>query len=285
MSKFINFSVVFLSILFLNSCESKKEAAKVESKFYTDSIYSNHLSEYRKHNIYLPQDFDASKNYPIIYATDGGKIKGKNPYTIAIDSLINNNIIKPVILITSFCNTKVADSTIMTTGDGKAVTLNYRNFEYIDVYNSESENPDLQNRFKNHMRYFKDELIPQVEKKINQNLKKSERYFYGVSNGAGFGMSLLNTHPDVIGTYLCFSTFGGNIQTSIWDANTKYPDLYLNYGNKEPEFLKMDADFLKEKYKELGLFADISAFDGGHDFKKWNEAYINVISKILKTEE
>ncbi len=42
-----------------------------KSEFSTDSIFSKHLNEYRKHNVYLPKGFDKENEYPIIYATDG----------------------------------------------------------------------------------------------------------------------------------------------------------------------------------------------------------------------
>ena len=134
------------------------------------------------------------------------------------------------------------------------------------------------------MKYFNDELIQTVEKKYKQKLDKNDRYFYGVSNGAGFGMSLLNKHPNTIGTYLCFSTFGGNIRSNTWKDDTEYPKLYMEYGSEEYSFLKKDANYLKRKYEELGLFGKFNEFEGGHDSEKWKEKFIEIISKILVTE-
>jgi predicted esterase len=129
---------------------------------------------------------------------------------------------------------------------------------------AETENQLLAARFPNHVSYFNNELISDVEAKFNQKLNKKDRYFYGFSNGAGFGLSLLNTHPNTIGTYLCFSTFGGNAQTNDWKKGVDYPDLYLKYGTLE-SFLKEDADFLKSKYTELNKFIEVEEFEGGHD--------------------
>ena len=83
---------------------------------------------------------------------------------------------------------------------------------------------------------------------------------------------------------MCFSTFGGDIQENVWKHNTDYPKLYLEYGSEEPFFLKEDAEFLKAKYEELNLTANINEFDGGHDIKKWNEKFIEIISKELASE-
>jgi len=266
------------------SCDSKKSTELSNSEFFTDSIYSKHLNEYRKHNIYLPQGFNDKKEYPIIYATDGSEIREKSFYKTTLDSLIENQIIKPVILIVSHSNNKIADSTSVTLGNGNKVKLGYRNFEYINDYAKTSRDSTLINRFKNHMQYFSDELISNVENKLNQKPNKRNRYFYGVSNGAGFGLSLLNTYPNKIGTYLCFSTFGGDIQENVWKDDTDYPKLYLQYGSEEPFFLKEDAEFLKSKYEELNLTANINEYDGGHDNKKWNEKFIEIITIELTNE-
>jgi enterochelin esterase-like enzyme len=269
--------IIFLGFICISisSCQTKKGISDSGSRFYTDSIYSNFLAEYRKHSIYLPKGFNRKKKYSIIYATDGNSnITAKKR---ELDSLINNRIIKPLVFIASYSNNKIADSS-STFGNGKKMYATYRNFEYV-----KQEGSLLANRFQNHMRYFSEELIPQVEKKLNQNLTKEDRCFYGVSNGAGFGLSLLNTYPNIIGTYICFSTFGGDIQTNTWQKGIQYPNLYLQYGSEEPSFLKEDAEFLKSKYKEFNLTCEIKEFSGGHNNKYWSVGFNEVISKLTKT--
>ncbi len=287
MKHIINLFILSIFTLSLISCEVKtKQHVRLESEsqFYTDSIFSKQLSEFRKHNVYLPKNFDSKLKYPIIYATDGNTNIENSFYKIVLDSLINHYIIKPIILVASYSNSKIADSTSTKTGDGKKVYLQYRNFEYVDRKPNRIEDSLLVNRFNNHMNYFKDELITAVETIFNQNLSKENRYFYGVSNGSGFGMSLLNTFPNKIGTYICLSTFGGDIQENVWQEGIRYPNLYLQYGSEEPFFLKDDADYLKAKYAELNLFAEIKAFDGGHDYKKWQEAFTQTITTLFKAE-
>ena len=272
--------IIGLSII---SCQSKKSKSNSKSEYFTDSIYSKSLNEFRKHNIYLPKGFDKTKRYPIIYSTDGNEIKDSSFYQKTLDSLIQNNIIKPTILIKSYSNKKIADSS-GTKGNGDKLYLAYRNFEYVNQYYSDIHSPKLAKRFENHMKYFTNELIPHVENKFDQKLNKGDRYFYGVSNGAGFGLSMLNSHPNTIGTYLCFSTFGGDIQTNSWNPKVNYPKLYLEYGSEEPFFLKEDADFLRTKYDELNLSAEVNEYNGGHDYKRWNEKFIEIISKELANE-
>ncbi|TQD34021.1 alpha/beta hydrolase [Haloflavibacter putidus] len=282
----IKIGIILFGILgvFLTSCDSKKAPNLSQSEFFTDSIYSKHLKEYRKHNVYLPKGFEKVKKYPILYATDGSNKIENSFIKKSLDSLIENKIIEPIIYVGSHSNGKIADSTSTKTGNGKKVYLQYRNYEYVNHPFIESINPKLANRFKEHMQYFKEELITSVEQKFDQNVTKGSRYFYGVSNGAGFGLSMLNNHPNIIGTYFCFSTFGGDIQTNVWKPNVDYPKLFLEYGSDEPFFLKEDANFLKTKFNELNLVAEINEFNGGHDYKIWNEKFIEIISKELAVE-
>jgi predicted alpha/beta superfamily hydrolase len=266
--------------ILITSCESKKSIQPEQSEFLTDSIFSESLSEYRKHNVYLPKGFSREKKYPIIYATDGNS-NLTNKKTL-LDSLIDNKIIKPLILIASFANGKVADSTSMTLGNGERHNLTYRYFEYVDQeFPEDNKYPHLEKTFKNHLDYFSKELIQYVEKELNQTPTRNDRYFYGVSNGAGFGLSLLNSKPDLIGTYLCFSTFGGNIQSNIWKENVDYPNLYYRYASEET-FLQGDAEFLKLKYDELNSFIEIKVFDGKHSNKFWEKEFNEIIIEILK---
>ena len=122
-----NIFVLLVLSLFI-SCKSNKTIVEMDSKYYTDSIYSNSLSEYRKHNIYLPKGFSPNKSYPIVYATDGNDIKDNSFIDKTLDSLINNNIINPIIYVESHSNRKIADSS-GTIGNGKKYYLSYRNFD------------------------------------------------------------------------------------------------------------------------------------------------------------
>lgn len=268
-------------ILLITSCKTKIATITTESIYFTDSIYSKSISEYRKHNIYLPKNFNSDKNYPIVYATDGFTIKENSFLKKNLDSLIENNIIKPIIFVESHSNTKIADSTSTTFGDGRKAYLQYRNFEYVDNDSGTQDLKHLSNRFKNHMSYFKNEFIIRIEKQFHQKKSKNDRFFYGYSNGAGFGMELLNRNTELIGTYLCFSTFGGGIQTNTWKKDAKYPNLYMIYGSKEPDFLKEESQIMKKVYQDSNSFAEIRSFEGGHDYKIWEAELIKLLTKLF----
>jgi enterochelin esterase-like enzyme len=271
-----NIFILLIVSLFI-SCNSTKNTIVSESQYYTDSIYSNYLAEYRKHNIYLPKGFDSKKNYPIIYKTDGITIDERRFYKETLDSLINNKIIHPIILVESHCNTKIADSTSTKTGDGKTVKRMFRYFEYVENQTNETV---LLKRFPNHMNYFKNEMMVQIEKQFKQKIKKSNKYFYGFSNGGDFGLSLLNKHPELIGTYLCFSSVGMN-SSKDWKKEINYPNLYIVYGTEEGEWVSQQNEFMKKVYSDSNSFAEIRSFEGGHDYKIWNQELIKLLTKLF----
>nr|WP_321222556.1 alpha/beta hydrolase-fold protein [uncultured Psychroserpens sp.] len=248
--------------------------------FLTDSLYSTSLGQYRKHNVYLPKGFTTQNNYPIIYATDGNS--DLTHKKIVLDSLIDHKIIKPLILVASFANGKVADSTSMTIGNGEPHNLTYRYFEYVNQdFPDDNMYPHLENTFKSHLTYFSEELIQHVEKKLNQTPTRNDRYFYGVSNGAGFGLSLLNIKPDLIGTYICFSPFGGDITSkTIWKLDKQYPNLYYRYATEE-FFLKEDVEFLTSKYLASNSKIEVKEFEGKHNDKFWKKEFNEIITMIF----
>ena len=266
----------FLVCYNLSSCQSN---VLNPSQFYTDSIYSEHLSEYRKHNIYLPENYEQGKSYPIIYATDGGEITDNNVNIKTLDSLIHNKIIQPVIYIESYCNRKIADSVSLGTGEKRY--LNYRNYEYVEANYVEGVNPIFSNSFRNHMLYFKDELIPSVERKLKIKVSKKDRAFYGFSNGAGFGLNLSNRYPELIEHFICFSTLGSNVENLKWDKTVAYPKLSIKYGNEEPTFFQEETEKITEKYKSVNAFYKLDVFNGGHDYKKWNEEFAKSLIELF----
>ncbi|MGB0897480.1 MAG: alpha/beta hydrolase [Flavobacteriaceae bacterium] len=279
--------LTLLTISFvITSCHTKHTLLKSKSKLYTDSIYSKHLSEFRKHNIYLPKNFNPKNKYPIIYATDGSEINEEGFYfresMKTFDSLIDNNIIKPFIFIASYYNKNNTNIIIDSTKKGNKLYYPFRNIEYQKFKPTQINDSVFTNIFNNHMLYFKNELISHIEHEFNQHLNKNDRYFYGSSAGAGFGISLLNDFPNKIGTYICFSTSGGDIQLKHWKRNITYPTLYFQYGIKE-EKLQKDADYLRLKYQVLNSNYYTKQFNGGHNYEIWDKEFIKIITQLFKT--
>jgi len=274
-----------IALFCLASCGNIKviHESGSKSKYFMDSLYSKSLGEYRKHNIYLPPKFNRQNSYPIIYATDGSSFLHNEVFQKTLDSLILSGIIKPLVFVESYSNTKIADSTSVTLANGNFAHLAFRNYEYIK-YTPPSTDTSLAHRFSNHMRYFVDELIPQVELQLNQRINKSDRYFYGYSNGAGFGINLMSSHPDLIGSFLCFSMIGGSVERIEWGENVDYGSLYLKYGSKESAFLESHVVYLKEQFEQWRMVCDVEVYDGGHDIEIWNVKFIEMLILLFKLE-
>ncbi|MEA1786827.1 alpha/beta hydrolase-fold protein [Arenibacter sp. GZD96] len=280
-----NFGLILILNLItipISYCQQSGQENNTISKIHTDSIFSKYLEEHRRHNVYLPPYFDSKRNYRVIYGTDGNESSWKDVIISVLDSLIENEIIEPVIYIGSHSNNKNIASTSMKTEDGMTINIQYRNFEYVENFGAGAPFKALTDRFENHLLYFKDELIPFIEEKFGLNPTKRNRLFYGVSNGAGFGANFLNKHPDVIGTYICFSTLGSNVSHNEWKDNIEYPNLYLEYGNEEDEIFKNEANELKRMYEQSNSKCELIKFNGGHDYEKWNERFALKIAELLK---
>ncbi len=275
-------SIVFYSVLCV-TCFGQNP-----SQYFTDSIYSENLKEYRLFNVYLPKNYDSDLRYPVIFKTDGGKIENAHSsYSLLLDSLIDNNRIKPIVLIEEHCNQKIAE--YAQQGKSDSVAIQYRNYEYVKSNSDHSSDSILSKTFDNHLHFFIDEFIPTTTTKYHLSNEKSMRHFYGTSNGAGFGVFLFNTNPDIIGTYICYSTLGSN--TISFDRNTKllqwakktaYPTLYLKYGSLEPEFFKTESEAIVRKCKKTKIDYHLSIYDGGHDQNKWLKEFEKQLIQLFE---
>lgn len=266
-------AIIFsLSLTSSVGIEKAFEKPLSESKIVIDTIFSTNLNEHRFISTYLPKGYTKSKTYPVIYSTDGQIIV--DPYSKALDSIIATKVIPEFILVGVYSNEKKVPNS----------DSGCRNFEYIKGWAEEwaDENDTLLNsRFSNHFKFFSKEAINFIEKKYSVAKSKNERHFYGVSNGAGFGVTLGSENPDLFSNYLCFSMVGGNYENLKW-TKSNFPYYYLSYGSEEPvQFIiaskKFDKFLTKKKFKH-----SLSIYDGGHDRKKWKKEFLKILPEIIK---
>ena len=62
-----------------------------------DSVYSTILKEKRNLSIYLPENFDANKKYPVVYLLDGKT--NFHSFTGIINHLSNTDVIPEMIVV------------------------------------------------------------------------------------------------------------------------------------------------------------------------------------------
>ncbi len=245
------------------------------SRYYTDSIYSKSLSEYRVHNIYLPPNFDPSKSYRVIYATDGFPITSNDTRQQLFDSLINGGYMAPVIFAASYCNRNNTNS-YMTLGTGEKIYNSYRYYDYVMNAALSDEDAAYKDRYTQHASYFQNEFIPAIENHLKISVTPKDRIFFGFSNGAGFGVSFLNLHPEVIGTYLCMSPVGTSEDMLKWNKPA-YPALYMSYGKLEGPYVSGSVKEVKKGIKKKTTTCEVREFDCGHDYSMWNAEMIRLL--------
>ena len=265
------------------SCNSKPNDQSLnESRYYTDSIYSVELKQYRKHDIYLPAGFDPTEEYPILFAADG-QFGGPDDYLkTTLDSLIEQEVIPPIIYAGSHSNSTETDVAMGQDENGNSFAMQYRFFEYVESEDWSEVDPSLDQIFQRHMNYFTQEFIPAIESEFGQKNSGLNRLFYGVSNGAGFGANLLNKYPDIIGTYILYSTLGSNANKNSWKVSRKYPNLYLQYGSDEGKAFREEAELLRSKYEASNSMVDLKEYQGGHEEAIWKVLLPQTLGDIFK---
>jgi len=252
--------LLLLIFIIFTACGQKSPLESVE-------MHSEALNEDRNLSIYIPNEFDANKEYNVIYCTDGQFINAQ--YKNKLDSLIDSKIIEPIIIIGVHSNEKeIPDS-----------YFEYRNYEYLESLGVGETNSDLSHRFQNHLTFFVDEVPKEIESKYH--LKIKNKYFYGVSNGAGFGISLATYYPNLFKGYILYSIAGAEYENLNWDINKTYPFLLMAYGDEENENIIQSSEKFSTFLHEKKYPHTLKKYKGGHKREDWLEQFIEDM-KLLK---
>ena len=236
-----------------------------------DSVYSKNLEQYRSFYVYLPPKYSKTVKYPVVYATDG-QILTDSLYFDRMDSLIENKKLKPFIMISVFSNEKKVENDF----------LEYRNYEYLKSF-ANTKRIDNKHLFNAHLKFFTEELIKYTEEKYSITTKFRERYLYGFSNGAAFCLALSFEYPNLFGSYILPSMYGGDFAINELLAKKDETKLlskyYFSYGTKESynEIL-----LIKKLEKQKQINCTISKFNGGHERTKWAGEFLNYMKNNLK---
>ncbi len=236
-----------------------------ESQFFKDSLYSKSLNEQRILTVYLPAGYDTSSIvYPVIYTTDGQLIT--ESYRHRMDSLIANNLVRPFVLIGSHSN-----ETLVKGG------LELRNYDYLPG-NPKVKSP-YSNRFEDHMFFFTRELLAYIESHYRVSQKPEERTFYGISNGADFGVSLALAHSDQFKRFIVLSIFQGTKEKLKWKENDGIY-LYLGYGLKEEDHVSKEALRLEKYCIKKKVSHTLVTWNGEHVRKYWEITFVKALLRL-----
>ena len=253
----IKFFFLFLCMAIYTFCHGQ------ESKIEHFVFYSNSLEEPRELTVYIPEDFNSEHNYRVIFCTDGQLLNEQ--YKHKLDTVFSTKTLSPFVIIGVNSNEKQIPNSY----------FDYRSFEYIE--NMSSDDPDLNNRFKRHTNFFVTEVEEYIKKELN--LKIDNKYFYGVSNGAGFGVSISKYYPDLFSKYILYSIAGGNFKNLKWNAE-KYPFFIIRYGDKEAEPLIMHNKKLSKYLSKKHYQHIFESYQGGHKREEWLNLFIKDIEKL-----
>jgi enterochelin esterase-like enzyme len=234
-----------------------------ESRIEHFTFYSKSLGELRELTVYLPENFKSEDSYNVIFCTDGQFINEK--YKTKLDSIFSVKNTYPFVIVGANSNEKLIPNSY----------FEYRNFEYIE--NMSSDDSDLNSRFERHMNFFVHEIDEYLKEELM--LKINSKYFYGVSNGAGCGVSISKYYPELFSKYILYSMAGENYKNLRWHLDN-YPFFIIRYGNKEMKPLiknnkKFSKYLSKNHYKHI-----FESYNGGHQREDWLNQFIKDIKKI-----
>ena len=204
------------------------------------TIYSKILNEDRVLNIYLPQNFDKTKSYPIIYLLDGSM----NEDFIHVTGLVqffNQMYSMPETIVVGIANIdRKKDFTFHT--DLKDLKKDYPTTGHSDKFIS----------------FLEKELKPYIESQF----KTTDKYLFGQSLGGLLATEILLKKPELFNNYFIISP------SLWWDDEsllkqapqllTKIPDtkkfIYVSVGKGEHPVMIKDAenffDVLKKANKK-----------------------------------
>ncbi len=268
---YLSTTLFFLSIISCENTNKEFDAPSSQSELRIDTILSSNLNEARLITVYLPKAYTKNKIYSVIYCTDGQEVV--DYYKKDLDSVIANKIVPEFIFVGVHSNENLIKNT----------QFSYRQCEYIQKWSRKWENSDslLKHRFDNHFNFFTKELINYIEKTYSVSKKREYRFFYGTSNGAGFGITLGAIRPDLFSFFLCYSQGGGEYEGIKWET-PNVPYYYLSYGNKEPlPFVMVNQEF-DEFLTQHNYPHSLNVYEGGHNRTKWKEVFLNTLPKIIK---
>lgn len=226
---------------------------------------SKYLNESRKVTIYLPEKFNSKNEYNVVFCTDGQFIN--TDYQNKLDSLFKTKIIKPFVIIGAHSNEKEIPNTYFS----------YRNYEYVEDF-SETDDIDLSNRFQNHLQFFVNELQDSIANKIP--LKIKHKYFYGVSNGAGFGVNMAKLYPKMFNKFFVYSIAGEKLNNNKWN-NMNYPFFVIRYGDKENSILIENNIAFSEYLKKNNYNYSFEIYSGNHKREDWLKQFIKDVKQYL----
>jgi len=153
-----------------------------EGRPIQDSLYSNILNEQRNIRIVLPEGYEpnSEKTYDVIYVIDGERV---------------TKIVSPIHDITS--NWEEIPKCIIVGVDNKEIDgVSQRNRDLLPTH---LERSPLSGKADNYIKFFKEDLIPYINKKYATTNRKT---LFGHSHAGTFALYTLLNEPTLFNAYI-----------------------------------------------------------------------------------
>ena len=249
-------------------------------KIVTDSLRSQILGAEVTYNVYLPEDYDQGRHYPVVYMLHGlsddytaWRTRG-GMQTVA-DELIRSGEVKPMVII-------------MPNAGGPDIHNTWNGYFNMPGWHYED--------------FFFGELMPAVEKKYNCGGSKGQRAVMGLSMGGGGSIVYCQRHPETFSSCYAMSPWlddkGNEVEGKLAEKDKLYYVCQAVRDHSAIDFLDKadkatlerlgtvkwfvdcgDDDFLfhlstdfHQKMKSVGLHNELRVRDGVHNWEYWHLA-------------
>ncbi|MFC4162961.1 alpha/beta hydrolase [Epilithonimonas zeae] len=233
--KVLSFTFLFLFSI-LNAQKSVVEDLKIGQKV---TLTSKVLKEKRVLNIYLPQNYDKIKSYPVMYILDGS-MNEDFLHLVGLQQFFNMSFKMPDFIIVGIANVdRKRDFTFHT--DLKDLQKDYPTTGHSDKF----------------IQFVEDELQPYIEKNYKTNKTK---YVIGQSLGGLVATEILLNKPQLFTHYFIISPSLWWDDESLYNNATKLISqqkdderfVYISVGKQEHPMMVKEADGLYQILKNSG---------------------------------
>ena len=238
-------------------------------------IKSDIMNGNMKYSIYLPESYDGTKKFPVLYILHGMDGNNNDWLQDNTGGLWAGGGTLPA--YAKEYAEKTGKELIIVAPDG-------RNDFYCDKYNGGP----------NYMTYFFTEFIPYIESEYAIKAEKKSRAIGGLSMG-GYGSLYYGTlHPEMFcHVYACSAAAYGStgtplpidlIKTAYSTGKIKeLPGFTIEIGTED--FLFADNEKFVKELDSYGIPYEYITRPGSHDWPFWNACSPKIIHKVLTTFE
>jgi enterochelin esterase-like enzyme len=236
-----------------------ERAEKLTGETKIIDFESKALRGTRKIRVYLPPGHDRTKQYPVIFATDG------NDGGAILEPLIKAGKIPPVIGIATSSGDYLGDRAA-----GYDIKKDLRALEYLSGEDAE--------RYAQHETFFCEEVAAWAEQEFGASKERIDRAVFGCSNGARFAVDMGVRHPDLFGHVIAFSVAGSR-EFKVPEKAAGLPQYHLAAGTWEP-FLKI-TKLVADELKAHSVAVTFTTRVAGHDPMMWEEELAAAATRAL----